>query len=1202
MAKFTPFSKSDRCPICDRHDDPGRCRQGEGELILCMTLLDAVDVPGYRFAGLTKDRTWGQWVPDDRSWTEEQRQRHQDELEARRQARAAAEAKRRAEALPAAQRDREYRRILASLTLHSDDRADLERRGFTAEQIERGGFKSVEQWQRLQQIADHRLAGVNLDGASLNVQPGYLCPIYNVDGQLVAFQNRQREDGGYRWLSSPKNRPNGPTAHNEDGELPLAVFEPASAAAEHIIGLAEGTGAKPFLASDRLGIPVIGAAGAQWASSPKTFRRTLDKLSARHKANRVVLYADAGMLDKSHKSVRGRYRATIALLESWGYEVVIAWWGQTEKSHGDIDEISDYSQIRYISIEEFSALANDEEKGRTHNQWEAYKQQKRLDWLEQRTEQARASWRRRRNFIPSELVEQRYLDLNQADCCNIHAWADGELVQVQGEHCDLASRVDIHALKSTMGTGKTEELVRILAQLREMGAIAIGSRNSLLIGSCVRWGNFEKWGIKDRKFHHLHQDNAHGLILKSDSRVACCFDSLVHFRPEDFDGKIVILDELVSIIKHGLLSETLKDRRQQCLDIFEQAIKRAALVIAWDGNNADIAVNYLANLRGPDARVLKLLNQFKGDRLNVELVQAVDAEGKALLRDKSPVERKLKDALAAALHLPASAARSQFVISDNQRQLEALDENLSATGYKILRIDSKTTASKEGKELLKNISQHLAERHYDAVLLSPTGESGVDINIQNYFAHGFGFFCGVLDTDTQMQFLRRARACLNWTVWCQEYTLLEDWEGTRSPFARRLQAQLLDYLQQDAIAALEGDARAVLLEGFIKQMADELNSPHAQTALQFMASRNFERSHTRECLEYALTEAGHQVKLISVAKDEIITEEMKAARAAIIDADSSKVFNAPPMSAAVALKIKSSFSANEEERYAAEKALLVARLPGIDQTPVWSTDLVKRLLFTESDLLKRLERYWMLRHMDAAQERSRLQWARVMDEGNFFSLDIQTDLAMLRGLQSLELLEIVDEGEALTADSEAVERIYQRCKRSKALQTALRRAPGKLGAMDWLGRLMRLIGVSRRSKLLPRDSAGDRTREYTYMPPEPDEVCAAILGCYQKRFDKYLQPESAETTAPPTENVDHLGEDKVPKQPEGDPCQEPTTAGIEPKSQNTPFPSGQRVRWGTSMAPWEVLSCDGSVARVRICDRPGWATELTAPIEELIAV
>ena len=130
-------------------------------------------------------------------------------------------------------------------------------------------------------------------------------------------------------------------------------------------------------------------------------------------------------------------------------------------------------------------------------------------------------------------------------------------------------------------------------------------------------------------------------------------------------------------------------------------------------------------------------------------------------------------------------------------------------------MDSKTLGDEAVGTFLQAPDAYLQANPVDALIMSPTAESGIDISIKDYFVRGYAFFCGVIDTDTQMQFLRRARACLHWSVWCQEYAVLEEWEGTRSPFARRLQAQILDYLQMDAAAALTEDERAERLQAFM---------------------------------------------------------------------------------------------------------------------------------------------------------------------------------------------------------------------------------------------------------------------------------------------------------------------------------------------------------------------------------------------------
>ena len=714
-----------------------------------------------------------------------------------------------------------------------------------------------------------------------------------------------------------------------------------------------------------------------------------------------------------------------------------------------------------------------------------------------------------------------------------------------------------------MGTGKTHELTRILNELGT-GAIAIGSRNSLLLQSCERWGGF----------YHLHQDSAHGLTADPYSRIACCLDSLIHFQPQHFDGKVVILDEVLSIVKHGLTSSTLKGKRSECLARFTEAIRRAAVVIAWDGNNADIAINYLVALRGPDAKVIKQLNKFKGDRLKVELVQSVNEGGEPLLRDRSPVERKLMETLETARHLSEEVARAVVVISDSQIQCQALDDKLSEAGYRTLRVDSKTLGDEAVGTFLQAPDAYLQANPVDALIMSPTAESGIDISIKDYFVRGYAFFCGVIDTDTQMQFLRRARACLHWSVWCQEYAVLEEWEGTRSPFARRLQAQILDYLQMDAAAALTEDERAERLQAFMRQLLQQAEDPHTQATLRFMAARNFERSHTRECLAYALTEAGYQVQRVDLHKDPGIEAAMKAAQEDIKDADSSAIFHSRSITTTEALSIKASFSASLEDRYAAEKALLIARLPGIQNTGVWSVQLVKRLLFTERRLIGQLERYWMLRHTGAAKARAQQMWTELLDSGTFFMPDIQSDYNRLGALESLGLLEILDSGKPMDANSKVVRDIYKRCKR-KQVQVALGRAPSaKKTPMEWIGRLMASIAVTSRVKMSRRNERGDRYRQYIYVAPEADEVLAAILDCFNGRFEKYLQ--KAESKDNQAISVDHQSQSNLSNLTSADPYRgqgEATANGkvellgleaessrlLAPEEPTSPYPPGKDV-------------------------------------------
>jgi hypothetical protein len=163
---FTPTRQGNPCLVCG--DIKGRCRQTAEDLNLCMDSSGVL--PGFHYLGQTKDGLWAKYILDDgQEQNQADRIREQQQLRAQR---AAAEAQRHADALSAMEREsfaprvRLYNQLLHQLPLHPDDRADLNRRGITDEQIEAVGFKSVEQWQPLTQELSHALPGISLDGRS----------------------------------------------------------------------------------------------------------------------------------------------------------------------------------------------------------------------------------------------------------------------------------------------------------------------------------------------------------------------------------------------------------------------------------------------------------------------------------------------------------------------------------------------------------------------------------------------------------------------------------------------------------------------------------------------------------------------------------------------------------------------------------------------------------------------------------------------------------------------------------------------------------------------------------------------------------------------------------------------------------------------------------------------------------------------------
>jgi hypothetical protein len=348
MNGFTPFKRGE-CPICSgaRND----CRQSdESGMVFCRE--SAANPIGFIFRGLDK---WGfgLWQQSEAAeafaqkskeeWQQEQEQRR-IENEQRRQKQIATQ-------LGAIERDKSYRKLLAQLPLAQTELSDLENRGFTPEQIKADGYRSVTQWERLSGSFPSNLPGILANG-NLNSQPGCIFPIRDVDGLIVALAIRLTDgnNGRYRWLTSATKKNRDGAIPHLDGELPLAVFEPSEYLGD-AIWLTEGVGIKPSLTRYRLGVPVVGASSGLFSGSPNTCTNTLEKLSAKYHTQNLVIAIDAGDIKNAH--VFHRWQGEIKFLQSLGYQIKIAWWGQIDKTHPDIDELDDLSKIEFISCEDF---------------------------------------------------------------------------------------------------------------------------------------------------------------------------------------------------------------------------------------------------------------------------------------------------------------------------------------------------------------------------------------------------------------------------------------------------------------------------------------------------------------------------------------------------------------------------------------------------------------------------------------------------------------------------------------------------------------------------------------------------------------------------------------------------------------------------------------------------------------------------------
>ena len=1148
MANFTLYNKRNgECPTCG--DTSGKCRttsDHRGELILCMNLAgepkDSI-IDGYKCLGDTKDGMWAKFVPDNTTeWTQQQREEWRRERELIRREREEEEKKRQSESLLLEERDKQYRKLLSELSLNDKDKKDLTRRGFTKEQIKRCGFKSVDQWQKLKEQYSHLLPGINITGDGLNTQAGYLCPVKNADGLIVAMQVRLRGVGGkgepqdkggtqkgkgrYRWLTSKtKKRPHGQTPHvHPQGkkELPLLVRYPL-ATIKRQIAICEGMGAKPHLVAERLGIPVISASGGQFASSPLTLEESLEKVAQKCFPNKenieLVIYPDAG--DVQNRQVMRRWGKTGELLKELKWEFKIAWWGQVEKSNSDIDELDNLGKIKHIGLADFVGISQEYLTNPKPNP------QKQEPGASQSPK--KQNWLNSKKFTPDIVVNQRYLTL------------DPPLIRL-GQ--DLA-------INSGLGTGKTYALInQILSKFPDMGMVAIGYRNSVLL----QFNEAAK--EKGLNFYHLQTDliGTKEKVLISDpkSKIDLCSDSLLHMHPEDFDGKILILDEIQSIESHTLMSSTaVSYQREKVKELLSEAINRATMVIYLDGHLTDDTLAYLNSNRKHQRKLVKIRNNYTGNKGRVNFyLGGYNQKGKFSPHNHTELIERIKHSVDPIV-----------VASDSQKELEALDKILAQQGETVFRFDSTTSTSKLAKEFLKNPKEFIIKYKITCLLYSPSAEAGISVDIERYFKEMFFLFFGVIDVDPCLQMLGRVRdsGALAY-VWVKPQGM-DAHSYHRDALPDKLQKSIIETAAKLITKVTIKEDRQEMITRLLQQIDDARKNPHEQRAVELKALHNYEQQNLRECLLERMIASGYQVEQCQGTTHD--DSQRKEVKEEIALEKATRIFEADDISDAEANELKRKFGATQEEKDQVDKARLKNRLPGIEnevyeteevieKTPeqlqeelknqyepgsveeyflkdahlnkknlikkvktthqIFTPEFIKLVLFDERNHISKLDARWRYHNLDQAKKQERIRLSkkaeRMLDPDEpdclrrISPLDFKPDYLKLDELKGqLNLDWFLEPGRTWDKNTPEVIEFWEKAKKESSLKALGKKSAGS-SPVAFVRECLGMLGYSTKSE-------GDGKTGRTYNLNDTCPRDNAIHKCVGRRFEAELRSDKA---------------------------------------------------------------------------------------------
>ncbi|MBB5053458.1 hypothetical protein HNQ36_003449 [Afipia massiliensis] len=280
-------------------------------------------------------------------------------------------------------------------------------------------------------------------------------------------------------------------------------------------------------------------------------------------------------------------------------------------------------------------------------------------------------------------------------------------------------------IKSPKGTGKTEELSRIL--LKEPGrTLLIGHRIALIEQTC------------DRLALDCYLDEPAGEIHWS--QLGVCLDSLARLAAPSNTRQFIdnlIIDESEQVLSH-FLSGTIRDHdRNEIFQIFRLLVRSSKRVFALDADLGWLTFETLSKMvSDPENKYEpKKCTVYLNERSVSTEVQVYGAKGH----------------LISELNTWAQSGRRLFVPSNSKRLLTRLNEGFKKKMPQVrtLLITSDTTGEEVVKAFIKNPRTETLK--YDVIFASPTLGTGIDITFENNESLIDGVF-GLFETGVSTHF------------------------------------------------------------------------------------------------------------------------------------------------------------------------------------------------------------------------------------------------------------------------------------------------------------------------------------------------------------------------------------------------------------------------------------------------------------------
>jgi hypothetical protein len=369
-----------------------------------------------------------------------------------------------------------------------------------------------------------------------------------------------------------------------------------------------------------------------------------------------------------------------------------------------------------------------------------------------------------------EIQKQFFLWLGKENKKKAWALTHPSAWECNQRYLDIPYHAGLVGVKSPKGTGKTYDLIKLIAQAHAEGRKVLLLTHRILLGRAICKAVGIPW------IEEMNSDDDRKTEGKA-MGFGLCVDSLhplsqAAFNPLAWEGALVIVDEVEQVFWHALDASTCRENRQAILTtmrtLFKSVLSTGGTIRLQDADLSDYSIDFVREFaERTDIEPWIAVNHWQpSEPWQVKFYDTQHVKGgtkddpSGLLKDS--VDR-VTDGGKIWVSCDSQKAKSKF----GSKNLEKYYRS-RCPGKKILRIDAETVANPEhpAYQCSEKITELAAL--YDIVICSPSLASGVSVELRGHFTAVFGIFQGAISDNEVRQSLARVREPINRFVWCRQ--------------------------------------------------------------------------------------------------------------------------------------------------------------------------------------------------------------------------------------------------------------------------------------------------------------------------------------------------------------------------------------------------------------------------------------------------